>query len=159
MQKLFEAEDPAFQNSERASLGYSIDLFPVDAFGLAELREELAGAFSSERRLAKLEQSFQDEVLDAYEGMTGVLTRKPGFANELFGHTLFDPGLRGRRSLAEGQDAASILHKRYGRWRPPSKSWCGHGRRRLLDFPTVPPSASLREFRAVHPAEACVNAS
>jgi len=157
VQHLFEAEDPGFQTSERGSLGYSIDLFPVDTIGLAELRVEMAGAFSSERRLAKLERSFQDEVLEAYGGLSGVLLREPRFATELFGNTLFHRVCAAVGHWQEGQDAASILHKRYGSmdavvnelarsWKTAMFGFPEHAAQRLVvGIPGSPSGRSLHE--------------
>jgi hypothetical protein len=111
----------------------------------------------SERRLARLEQSFQDEVLDAYEGLTGVLSREPGFAAELFGTTLFQRVCLAVGHWQEGQDAASILHKRYGSmdavvselvrsWKTATFSFPDGGAQRLVaGVPGSPSGRSLRE--------------
>jgi eukaryotic-like serine/threonine-protein kinase len=156
-QRLFEAKDPGFQNSKRASLGHSIDLLPVDTVSLAELRLVLASAFSSEPRLAKLDRSFQDEVLGAFGGLSGVLTGEPRFATELFGDTLFHRVCAAVDRWQEEQDAASILHKRYGSmdavvaelarlWKSALFGFPEYAAQRLLvGTPDSPSGRSLRE--------------
>jgi hypothetical protein len=156
-QRLFEAKDPGFQNSKRDSLGHSIDLLPVETARLAELRVVLADTFSSERRLAKLDQSFQDEVLEAYAGLSGVLTREPLFASELFGNILFHRVCAAVDHWQQEQDAASILHKRYGPtdavvnelarlWKTAILGFPGHAAQRLfVGTPDSPSGRSLRE--------------
>jgi len=156
-QRLFEAKDPGFQNCKRGSLGQSIDLLPVETVRLAELRVVLAAAFSSERRLAKVDRSFQDDVLAAYGGLSGVLTREPRFASELFGNTLFHRVCDAVDHWQAEQDAASILHKRFGSmdavvnelarlWKTAISSFPEHARQRLfVGTPASPSGRSLRE--------------
>jgi len=112
--RLFLAKDPAFRSSERAALGRSAELLPVESGRPGELGTALADTFCSERRLASLDRRLQEEVLAAHGGLAAVMAREPRFLAEVVEKALFHRVAGAAGHWLKGQDAATVLHQRAG---------------------------------------------
>ncbi len=156
----FAAKDPHFRNSQRASLGSSADLLPVQTASMAELRETFAGSFCSDRRLADLERKFHEEVLEPHGGLSVVMTREAHFLGAVFQETLYERVTSAVDAWLRDSDAASILYQRHGSIEgvvrelieAGKSTLLGHHRsaaeRLVVGLPDSPAGRSLRECLA-----------
>jgi serine/threonine protein kinase len=160
LEHVFEPDPPRFRNSERGSLGFSIDLLPIEAPVAAEAGGALAGVFCSDRRLARLERRIQEEVLSAHGGFAVVIAREPAALTEFLKSMLFPRVAGAVDDWLEGQGAAKLLRHRHGsiegaadelvrRWQSASPGNCYRaGERLVLATPGNPSGRSLRECLA-----------
>jgi eukaryotic-like serine/threonine-protein kinase len=157
---LFEPDAPRLRNSERESLGFSIDLLPMEPPVGVAIGGALADVLCSDRRLAHLERRFQEEVLDVHGGFAVVMGRPPGPLAEFFQGTLLPRVAGAVGDWLEGQDAAELLRQRYGsidravnevlrRWQS-AQFGNPHGAREglVVATPGNPSGRSLRECLA-----------
>jgi hypothetical protein len=132
----FAAKKPHFRNSQRTPLGSSTDLLPVQTASMAELRETFAGSFCSDRRLADLETSFHEEVLQPHGGLSVVMTREAWFLTTVFQETLFQRVTSAVDAWLSNSDAATILYQRNGSVEGAMRELIESGKSTLLGQPS-----------------------